>query len=143
MFFKSLLLWLERRVARLEVTLEELRDAAAVQKATQERAAARAAPAPINEAEAAAPQTPMDAPPPSQPPVWQPPRVPPGHAPGYQGEEPAAARVAHKASAIETVRNRFGLAGAQWEAIIGGSWLNKLGVLVFVIGIALRRVLPD
>jgi uncharacterized membrane protein len=28
-------------------------------------------------------------------------------------------------------------AGREWEAIIGGSWLNKLGVLVFVIGLSL------
>jgi uncharacterized membrane protein len=27
--------------------------------------------------------------------------------------------------------------GEEWEAIIGGSWLNKLGVLVLVIGLAL------
>ncbi len=32
---------------------------------------------------------------------------------------------------------KLGLAGVEWEAIIGGSWLNKLGVLVFVIGLAL------
>lgn len=29
------------------------------------------------------------------------------------------------------------LPGQEWEAVIGGSWLNKVGVLVFVIGIAL------
>jgi Predicted membrane protein (DUF2339) len=33
------------------------------------------------------------------------------------------------------VREQF--AGEEWEAIIGGSWLNKLGVLVLVIGISL------
>ncbi len=27
--------------------------------------------------------------------------------------------------------------GEEWEAVVGGSWLNKLGVLVLVIGIAL------
>jgi uncharacterized membrane protein len=145
--FISLLLWLGRRVARLETALEELRDAAAVQKAAQERAA----PTSINGAEAAAPQTPMAAPPPApsipapppatpqsaQPPAWQPPRIPPDDAPHYRVEEPAAAHAARKASAIESIRGRFGLAGVEWEAIIGGSWLNKLGVLVFVIGLAL------
>ncbi|WP_425163446.1 DUF2339 domain-containing protein, partial [Candidatus Binatus sp.] len=33
------------------------------------------------------------------------------------------------------VREQF--AGEDWEAIVGGSWLNKLGVLVLVIGISL------
>jgi uncharacterized membrane protein len=33
------------------------------------------------------------------------------------------------------VREQF--AGEEWEAIVGGSWLNKLGVLVLVIGISL------
>ena len=35
----------------------------------------------------------------------------------------------------ERVRKQF--AGEEWEAIVGGSWLNKLGVLVLVIGISL------
>ncbi len=29
------------------------------------------------------------------------------------------------------------MSGEEWEAIVGGSWLNKLGVFVLVIGIAL------
>ncbi len=29
------------------------------------------------------------------------------------------------------------MGGQEWEAVVGGSWLNKLGVLVLVIGIAL------
>ncbi|HLX04705.1 MAG TPA: DUF2339 domain-containing protein, partial [Candidatus Binatus sp.] len=33
------------------------------------------------------------------------------------------------------VREQF--AGEEWEAIVGGNWLNKLGVLVLVIGISL------
>jgi uncharacterized membrane protein len=32
---------------------------------------------------------------------------------------------------------RDSMGGQEWEAVIGGSWLNKLGVLVLVIGIAL------
>ena len=35
----------------------------------------------------------------------------------------------------ERLREKAG--GAEWEAMVGGSWLNKLGVLVLVIGIAL------
>lgn len=32
---------------------------------------------------------------------------------------------------------RAGLAGEEWEAVVGGSWLNKIGVGVLVIGVAL------
>src|SRR5208283_2846748 len=38
---------------------------------------------------------------------------------------------------ISAVWKRLGLGGVEWEAIIGGNWLNKLGVLIFVIGLAL------
>jgi hypothetical protein len=34
-------------------------------------------------------------------------------------------------------RLRDSMQGEEWEAVVGGSWLNKLGVLVLVIGIAL------
>src|ERR1035438_8782699 len=34
-------------------------------------------------------------------------------------------------------RVRESMKGEEWEAVVGGSWLNKLGVLVLVIGIAL------
>ena len=34
-------------------------------------------------------------------------------------------------------RLRQKMAGEEWEALVGGSWLNKLGVFVLVIGIAL------
>ncbi|HTR39359.1 MAG TPA: DUF2339 domain-containing protein [Bryobacteraceae bacterium] len=34
-------------------------------------------------------------------------------------------------------RARQSMGGGEWEAVVGGSWLNKLGVLVLVIGIAL------
>lgn len=38
-----------------------------------------------------------------------------------------------------TWRDRFreSMGGQEWEAVVGGNWLNKLGVLVLVIGIAL------
>ena len=32
---------------------------------------------------------------------------------------------------------RDSMGGQEWEAVVGGNWLNKLGVLVLVIGIAL------
>ena len=34
-------------------------------------------------------------------------------------------------------RIRERMAGEEWEAVVGGSWLNKLGVLVLVIGLSL------
>ena len=34
-------------------------------------------------------------------------------------------------------RVRESMQGEEWEAVVGGSWLNKLGVLVLVIGVAL------
>ncbi len=46
---------------------------------------------------------------------------------------PAAARPAE--SWGEKIR--AGLAGDEWEAVVGGSWLNKIGVGVLVIGVAL------
>jgi uncharacterized membrane protein len=38
-----------------------------------------------------------------------------------------------------TWRDQFrdSMGGQEWEAVVGGNWLNKLGVLVLVIGIAL------
>jgi hypothetical protein len=36
-----------------------------------------------------------------------------------------------------TTRVREKMAGEEWEAIVGGNWLNKLGVFVLVVGIAL------
>jgi uncharacterized membrane protein len=44
---------------------------------------------------------------------------------------------------VETAAPTYGervreqMAGAEWEAVVGGNWLNKLGVLVLVIGVAL------
>ena len=48
--------------------------------------------------------------------------------------EPAPAAVAPE-SWRDLLRKKIG--DQEWEAIVGGSWLNKLGVLVLVIGIAL------
>lgn len=33
-------------------------------------------------------------------------------------------------------RLRGSMGGQEWEAVVGGNWLNKAGVLVLVIGIA-------
>jgi len=47
----------------------------------------------------------------------------------------SGARTITKANSKEWARQAFG--GADWEAVIGGSWLNKLGALVLVVGIGL------
>ena len=48
---------------------------------------------------------------------------------------PVAPLIATARAFTERVSKQF--AGEEWEAIVGGSWLNKLGVLVLVIGISL------
>lgn len=51
---------------------------------------------------------------------------------------PAFSQAAQQpASPAFSQRVRESMHGEEWEAVVGGSWLNKLGVLVLVIGIAL------
>jgi uncharacterized membrane protein len=52
---------------------------------------------------------------------------------------PMPAFAAPEASPRPTWRDqvRESMGGQEWEAVVGGNWLNKLGVLVLVIGIAL------
>jgi uncharacterized membrane protein len=47
--------------------------------------------------------------------------------------------LAQEAPPRETWQDRLrqNMGGQEWEAVVGGSWLNKVGVLVLVIGIAL------
>lgn len=52
-------------------------------------------------------------------------------------KEPTWAEPETLTSTIRALWKRLGLGGVEWEAIIGGNWLNKLGVLIFVIGLAL------
>jgi hypothetical protein len=52
----------------------------------------------------------------------------PVYAPAYTARAPRASF---------TERSREKMSGEEWEAIVGGSWLNKLGVFILVIGIAL------
>ena len=51
----------------------------------------------------------------------------------------AAPSLPTRPSVLATWRQRIRdqMAGEEWEVVVGGSWLNKLGVLVLVIGIAL------
>lgn len=62
---------------------------------------------------------------PEPPRVWEPVKLEP---------EPVAAQ---PAGPTLSQRVRESMQGEEWEAVVGGSWLNKLGVLVLVIGIAL------
>jgi uncharacterized membrane protein len=75
------------------------------------------------------------APPPSGPaaaPWSQPPAVPPATRPPpvRKRDEPSPVQVWMK-------RLREQLAGDEWEAVVGASWLNKIGALLLVTGIAL------
>ena len=64
------------------------------------------------------------------------------HAPSPAGlSKPVVTPPAERAqpSLLATWRQRIHeeMAGEEWEAVVGGSWLNKLGVLVLVMGVAL------
>jgi hypothetical protein len=104
-----------------------------------------------SEADTAAPSTPATAP---QPPPLPPVRTPVASAaasaiaavsvaaPNADTPPRATAPTAAPAPRVSTMerldqRLRSALAGQEWEAIVGGSLLNKAGVLVLVVGIAL------
>jgi uncharacterized membrane protein len=55
--------------------------------------------------------------------------------PVFAAPEPFRQPAPPRPSWRDQIRESMG--GQEWEAIVGGSWLNKLGVLVLVIGIAL------
>jgi len=74
------------------------------------------------------------APPPPAPPPVEAPRPAPVIRPA-PAPPPSAPSPVPQVSWAERIRER--LAGEEWEAVIGGSWMNKVGVLVLVIGIAL------
>ena len=92
---------------------------------------------------------PVPAPVVPQPIVWEsvvvPPMNTPPPLPKVEPEpepEPAPAPIftmqaAQPAGPTLSARVREKMQGEEWEAVVGGSWLNKLGVLVLVIGIAL------
>src|ERR1700722_19007742 len=71
-------------------------------------------------------------PPPLEPKPFEPPPLPvPAFAASELSYEPAPPQRTWR----DQLRESMG--GQEWEAVVGGSWLNKLGVLVLVIGIAL------
>jgi len=96
---------------------------------------------PVAAMEAAPPAIPVDVTPPPEPapgptPAAQPEPKPIAQpAPAFEPEpepvEPAAAASGWSEDL------RAGLAGEEWEAVVGGSWANKIGVGLTVIGVAL------
>jgi uncharacterized membrane protein len=60
--------------------------------------------------------------------------VPPAAAPADRAVPPVATRTAAARKPRPGLRPA---AGTDWEEVIGGDWLNKLGALVLVVGIAL------
>lgn len=107
------------------------------------RSAAGPQEAPVVEPVALATSLVVEAPP--EPPVPPPlPVVPaPMQKPLVSREEirietpPPALRVPEPAGPSFGQRTGEKMSSEEWEAIVGGSWLNKLGVFVLVVGIAL------
>ena len=58
-------------------------------------------------------------------------------APVVVASEPLRAPLPQYKAPSFTIQEQPRRAGDEWEAIVGGNWLNKLGILVLVIGIAL------
>src|SRR3989304_5945704 len=50
---------------------------------------------------------------------------------------PEAAPAAKLGERVSPGLEKMGVDAADWEAVIGGKWLNKIGIVVFVIGVAL------
>lgn len=89
------------------------------------------------------PPVPIPAPAAAPPPFAAPPSfvTPPSAPPPLPVSAPAfaAAEATPEVSPGPTLgqRIREKMQGEEWEAIVGGSWLNKIGVLIFVVGLAL------
>ncbi|MCE5307811.1 MAG: DUF2339 domain-containing protein [Acidobacteriales bacterium] len=66
-----------------------------------------------------------------------PPPPPPAVEPRPVFEPPPAPEPVAAPGATWGERMREKMQGEEWEAVVGGSWLNKLGVLVTVVGLAL------
>jgi len=119
---------LRHRVARLEARLG---------------AAEAESPAPVAAPVPQAPQVSTTPPVPVKPPTRQKPRTP-VERPTRRGATnrvvmpaPKKARAAWTAAGSPKSWASQAFGGADWEAVIGGNWLNKLGALVLVIGIAM------
>jgi uncharacterized membrane protein len=131
---------LNRRVAALEAQLAaegmhqhpSLLDVAPTHPATPDERAAPVGTAP-------APETRTDAPahrvPP--PPVTEAPPPPSVAATAFGADERATMPVAASTGVRETGDAPPAPPAEAWEVVVGTSWLNKIGVFVFVIGVAL------
>jgi hypothetical protein len=88
-------------------------------------------PPPVVVARAFPPPLPAVAPPPLPKPE---PAIPTFSVPAFAGVQ-APAEAPPPIPSTDPPRKSMG--AQEWEALVGGNWLNKLGVLVFVIGVAL------
>lgn len=130
----SALRFLEERIARLEAALPPEKSGATTPAPEPGATAERP---PFVSIEAAA------EPPASKLSPWQIPPELSEHSPtastlreSDESPQTRSAPLSENARAFaRRVREQF--ASEEWEAIVGGSWLNKLGVLVLVIGISL------
>lgn len=86
----------------------------------------------VFELERPAPPTPVPLPPPLPETKSAPPLPPPLPQPSVF-QSPAV----QEPAPVMQDRLRQRLTAEEWEALVGGSWLNRLGVLILVIGIAL------
>ena len=137
---------LQRRIGTLEQTIgrfEAERAPAVTPPPLPQPEPVRAGPPPLPS------PLPQAVPPP--PPLAPQPSVPHFAAPGPQPELAAPAMppplppmppppifvAPTPAGPTLTQRLREKMQGEEWESIVGGSWLNKLGVLILVIGVAL------
>jgi uncharacterized membrane protein len=117
---------LTRRVYELEKEMSALRSAANEAAATappEPQPAAEPAPMPEVQPEAAPPLV-------SEVPTVE----PPAEEPVPSAQLPAFTAPAPRENWRDRIRRR--VAGRDWEAVVGGNWLNKLGVLILIIGIA-------
>jgi len=124
----GLVLWLIwRRFARLTDATEKLGSRL---ERLEERVKGLSAPPPQRPAETRHPVAPRPAaaPPPPPPPAPTPTPAQPQAAP----ESWALTR-----RQLKGVLQRSGIGAADWETVIGGKWLNKIGIVVLVVGVAL------
>jgi hypothetical protein len=133
---------MQRRIDVLEATIQQLR---------AERWAPVPPPLPVPEPVYSAP-SPMPPPLPVLPPVevpqpWVVPPPLPGPPPVAFAAAAADTGQETRATATETGQEAYStptltqrlrekMRGEEWEAIVGGSWLNKAGVFLLVVGIA-------
>jgi len=127
------------RLRAMDERISQLTSRLAAFEFTAQFAPAQVAHEPLRQPAAAAPAPPPPAPQPEAPPV--PPRPVETAPPPPPPERPAVARpwtaptpppLPAFASVAAPKRS-----SEEWEALLGGNWLNKIGVLVLVIGIAL------